>query len=185
MPEGDIVFDHDTRKMVYSHILTYPGVSYITLKNIYNLSAGTLRYHLEYLTKAERIHVNIENGKRCYYPIKNEVVVSKQFKNNLASHHLTQTQQMMLNIIKKQPGITQKELIRKSKLSRIRVSYNINKIIDLGYVKKSNNGKHVMYEYITDELLRNEMLLRLTLRLLNKEIDEKRFLELKAKLIND
>jgi predicted transcriptional regulator len=171
--------------MIYSHILTYPGVSYITLKNIYNLTAGTLRYHLEYLEKADRIMVDIENGKRCYYPKRHEVALSGQVASNQVRSNLNKTQQKILNAIKKQPGITQKELIKKTKLSRIRISYNINKFIDLGFVKKSNNGKHVMYEYMTDELLRSEMLLRLTMRLLNKEIDEETFNKLKDRLVSE
>jgi predicted transcriptional regulator len=153
------------------------------LKNIYNLTSGTLRYHLEYLIKAERIMVDIENGKRCYYPLKHDVVVSGQIGNRAAVANFTKTQQKILNTIKQTPGITQKELIRKTKLSRFRVGYNINKFIELGYVKKSNNGKHVIYEYMTDELLRHEILLRLAMKLLNKEIDEKTFNELKDKLI--
>jgi predicted transcriptional regulator len=180
---GDTVFDHETRKMIYNHVLTYPGVSYLTLKNIYNLTAGTLRYHLEYLIKADRILVGIENGKRCYYPLKNDVVVSDQFGNRPSGYSLTKTQQKILNTIKQTPGITQKELIRKTNLSRFRVGYNINKFIELGFVKKSNNGKHVIYEYMTDELLKHEILLRLAMKLLNKEIDEKTFNELKDKLI--
>ena len=72
-PNGDIVFDHEFRKMIYTHILTYPGVSYITIKNIFNLPDDTLRYHLKYLEKADRILADKENGKRCYYPLNNEI----------------------------------------------------------------------------------------------------------------
>ena len=171
--------------MVYNHILTYPGVSYLTLKRIHNLSAGTLRYHLEYLVRAGRVLVELEKGKRCYYPLKNEVLMSDQFENKPAMYKLTGTQQKILNAIKESPGLSQRELIRKTSLSRFTINYNINKFVELGYVKKYNNGKQVNYEYMTDELLRHEVLLRLAIKLLNKEIDEKRFLELKDKLINE
>ena len=52
----------------------------------------------------------------------------------------------------------------------------------MGMIKKSNNEKYVCYEYMTDKLLKHEVLLRLTVKLLNKEIDEKEFLKLKDKL---
>lgn len=171
--------------MIYNHILTYPGVSYLVLKNIYNLSAGTLRYHLEYLVKAERILVDIENGKRCYYPLKNDVLISEAFENKLAVYNLTETQKRILNTIKDSPGLNQHELIKRTGLSRFTINYNINKFVEQGFVKKYNNGKEVNYEYMTDELLRHEILLRLAMKLLNKEIDEKTFNELKTKLIND
>ncbi len=180
-----MVFDHDTRKMLYNHILTYPGVTYLVLKNIYNLSAGTLRYHLEYLVKAQRILENLENGKRCYYPLRNDVLLSNQFKNKLAGDNLTPTQRKILSSIQQTPGINQRELIRKTNLSRFTINYNINRFIELGLVKKFNNGKEVHYEYMTDELLKHEVLLRLAMKLLNKEISEAEFLKLKDKLLND
>jgi predicted transcriptional regulator len=184
LPSGDIVFDHETRKMVYNHILTYPGVSYNILQNIFGLSSGTLRYHLEYLEKAERILSCIETGKRCYYPIQNDIVVSELFKNKPQSYKFTLIQQQILSTIKRAPGINQKDLIKRTGLSRYTISYNLNKFINMGFVKKSNNANNVCYEYMTDELLRHEVLLRLTMKLLNKEISEATFLELKDKLIN-
>ena len=181
-PTGEIVFDHDARKIIYNHILAYPGVSYITLKNIFDLKDGTLRYHLQYLEKADRIMTDIENGKRCYYPLKNEIVDTKLYENKPRSFKFSPIQMKILNIIKRKPGITQKELIKNTGLSRFTISYDIRKFIDMGLVKKSNNEKFVYYEYMTDELLRHEVLLRLTMKLLNKEIDEKTFFELKEKL---
>ena len=178
----ELVFDHETRKMIYIHILTYPGVSYNILRNIFNLTDSTLRYHLEYLEKADRILTGNENGKRCYYPLQNEIVVTKLFENNPRSYKFTLIQQKILNTIKRNPEITQKRLIKKTGLSRFTISYNIRKFIDMGLVKKSNNEKFVCYEYMTDKLLRHEVLLRLTIKLLNKEIDEKAFFELKNKL---
>ena len=119
LPHGGMAFDHETRRMIYNHILTYPGVPYITLKNIYDLTDGTLRYHLEYLEKAERILSNIENGKRVYYPIQNDVSDARLFAGKTRSYKFTSIQQKILNTIKRIPGITQKELINKNKLQLI------------------------------------------------------------------
>ena len=181
-PNGDIVFDHDVRKMIYTHILTYPGVSYITIKDIFDLPDGTLRYHLEYLEKADRILTDKENGNRCYYPLRDERINLKKIKNRLSTYNLSLNQQKILNTIKREPGITQKRLIKKTGLNRFTISYNIRKFIEMGLVKKSNSEKFVRYEYMTDELLKHEVLLRLTIKLLNKEIDEKTFFKLKDKL---
>ncbi len=168
--------------MIYNHILTYPGVPYNVLKNIFSLTDGTLRYHLEYLEKAERIMSSIEKGRRCYYPLKNEVVVSQLFKNKPTEYKFTEIQLRIMNIIKHNPGITQKDLIKRTGLSRFTINYNINKFVDMGFIRKSNNANNVIYEYMTDELLKHEILLRLTLKLLKKEISEQEFVELKKKL---
>lgn len=185
MANGDIIFDHEKRKMIFNHILTYPGVSFHVLKNIFSITSGTLRYHLEYLEKAKRILANVEKGKRCYYPLKDDIEVSKLFENRPRAYSLNDTQQKLLNLIKRNPEITQKRLIQKTGLSRFTVSYNMRKFIDLGLIKKSNNAKNVCYEYMTDELLKHEVLLRLTMKLLDKEIDERAFIKLRKKLIGN
>lgn len=181
-PKAEIVFDHDTRKMIYNYIVSYPGVAFTTLKNVYNLSDGTLRYHLEYLEKADQILSGIQNGRRCYYPLRNELSVSKPVENNHRTFTLTNKQMRIINTIKNYPGISQNELIKKTSLSRFTVSYNINKFIDMGLIKRSHNGKNVFYEYMTDDLLRHEVQLRLTMKLLKKEISEEDFLRLSRKL---
>jgi predicted transcriptional regulator len=183
VPNAEIVFDHDIRRMVYNHILAYPGESFITLRNIFNLKNGTLRYHLEYLEKADRILSDLENGKRCYYPLNNEIEVSKLFENNPRSSKFSTIQQKILSTIKYNPDITQKNLVTKTGLSRFTISYNMKKFIDMGLVKKTYSEKFVHYEYITNESLKHEVLLRLTKKLLSKEIDERSFLELRDKLV--
>lgn len=182
-PRGDSVFDHETRKMIYNHILNYPGVSFNVLRNIFNLSDGTLRYHLKYLEKGERILSDIENGKKCFYPLQNEIVISEIFENKPRLYNFTKTQLRILNAIKHYPGISQKELINKTNLSRFTISYNMRKFIDMGLIKKTNNEKNVYYEYMTDDVLRHEVLLRLTMKLLKNEISEKEFFEMKKKLL--
>jgi hypothetical protein len=49
-------------------------------------------------------------------------------------------------------------------------------------VRKIPNGNKVNYEYIENKQLRFEILKRLLIKLLQKEIDEETFLELKRKL---
>ena len=178
----DVVFDHETRKMIYNHIITSPGVAFTTLKSLYNLSDGTLRYHLEYLEKADQILTDIENGMRCYYPVRNELVVSEQFSNKPRRYNFTNIQLRIIRTIKSYPGISQVELIRRTQLSRFTISYNIRKFIDMGLIQKTNNGKNVFYNYMTDEALRKEVQLRLTMKLLNREISESEFFELNKKL---
>ncbi|WP_455392227.1 winged helix-turn-helix transcriptional regulator [[Eubacterium] cellulosolvens] len=180
--KGDFVFDHELRKMIYTHILTYPGVSYITLKNIFDLTNGTLRYHLDYLERADRIMSGVENGKRCYYPMNDDIEINKLFENRPRSFKLSVIQKRILNAIKHAPGITQKDLIKKTGLSRFTISYNMKKFIAMGLIRKSNSSKFVQYEYMTDAMLRHEVLVRLAEKLLRKEIDEKAFFSLKKKL---
>lgn len=165
--------------MLYSHIVEYPGVLFSTLKKIYDLNDSTLRYHLNYLERAQRISHNIENGKLHYYPY----TYSRDAQ--IKTQELTTHQEHILDAIKQSPGINQTELMTKTSLERHILTYNISKLIEFGLVRKDNHEKNVCYEFIPDELLQYEMLKVLTIKLVNNEIDEQTFLRLKNKLNRD
>jgi DNA-binding MarR family transcriptional regulator len=109
-------------------------------------------------------------------------MVTDRFKDRTRVYNFTDIQIQIIKTIKNWPGISQNDLIKRTSLSRFTISYNIRKFIDMGLVKKSNNGKTVYYEYMTDETLRHEVLIRLTMKLLNKEITEEEFFRLNRKL---
>ena len=182
IPKKEVVEEHETRRMIFNHIQSYPGVSYQLLKSIYGLSDGTLRYHLKYLEKGDKVQSKLENGKRHFYPNGYANMITQMSEELLEKHKLTQIQIQILNTIKRYPEINQKDLIRKTGLKRFVITYNLKRMIDMGFVRKYNHRRNVCYEYITDKLLRFEMLKILSIKLLNKEIDEQTFLNLKSKL---
>ena len=55
-----------TRKMVYSYISRHPGVSFGTIMGVLDLTEGTLRYHLNYLERGDKI-LSESKGKHRYY----------------------------------------------------------------------------------------------------------------------
>ena len=180
-----VVLENQIRKMLYNHIVEYPGVTFTTLEKVYDLNHSTLRYHLKYLEQAERITSKLESGKLHYYVYNRNEFISKPINNNLQSQKLTPHQERILNAIKQYPGINQTELIAKTSLKRHILTYNISKLTELGLVRKNNHDKNVCYEYIPKELLHHELLKVLAVRLLNKEIDEQTYLKLREKLKKD
>lgn len=182
MSSDKVALENQLRKMIYNHIVEYPGVSFSTLKKIYDLNDSTLRYHLNYLARAERISSKMESGKLHYYPFPSKVAVSNPNNTISTTHELTPHQERILIAIKKSPGINQTELITKTTLKRHILTYNISQLINLGMVRKINNGKNVCYEYITNKLLHYEMLKVLAIKLLNNEIDEQTYLRLRSKM---
>jgi len=185
MSRDKVALENQIRKMIYTHIVEYPGVSFSKLKRFYDLNDGTLRYHLNYLERDEKITSKIKSGKLHYYPYGKSVIDSNSANKNSKSHELTSHQEIILNAIKQKPGINQTELIAKTSLKRHILTYNISLLIDLGMVKRNNHVRNVCYEYIPDELLQYEMLKMLTVKFLNNEIDEQTFLRLKNKLKKD
>jgi predicted transcriptional regulator len=185
MSRDKVALENQIRKMIYTHITEYPGVSFSTLKRFYDLNDGTLRYHLNYLERAEKITSKLEAGKLHYYPYAKSEIDSDSTNINSKSHELTPHQVLILGAIKQNPGINQTELIAKTSLKRHILTYNISQLIELGMVKRNNHVRNVCYEYIPEELLQYEMLKMLTIKFLNNEIDEQTFLKLRSKLKKD
>ena len=185
MSRDEVALENQIRKMIYNHIIEYPGVSFSKLKRVHDLNEGTLRYHLNYLERAEKISSRLEAGKLHYYPYASAEVFIDSSKISVKTHELTSHQELILNAIKQNPGINQTELVDKTSLKRHILTYNISQLIELGMVKKNNHVRNVSYEYIPDELLQYEMLKMLTVKLLNNELDEQTFLKLKRKLMNE
>jgi predicted transcriptional regulator len=174
--------EHQLRKLIFNHITEYPGVSFSTLKKVYDLNDSTLRYHLKYLERADRIDPQLENGKLHFYPNNSSGLRSKPSKNNATPTKLTQHQEAIFNLINHYQGISQSELMKRTSYKRFILTYNISKLIDYGLIRKFNNDRHVCYETITSQQLNHEMLKVLAIKLLNNEIDEKTFFKYKKRL---
>jgi len=146
IPKEKIMMSHRTRKMIYNHIKIYPGVSFGVLKIIFNLKDSTLRYHLQFLEKGNKIKSNLKNRKRYYYPNLNEILNDKNIKNERKLLELTKIQNQILITIKRYPGISQKELIKKTYLNRFTLNYNLKKFINMGIIRKNKENRYVCYE---------------------------------------
>ncbi len=182
MAKGEMALENKTRNMLYNHITAYPGVSFNILRNIFDLTQGALRYHLEYLEKCEKISSGLQKGVRCYYPHQNIVNVPKRSEDELELHKLTPQQELILTTIKHYPGITQKDLVSRTRLGRFQVTRGLGKLQSLKLVKKLQIGRNVCYEYVPDDELKFKIIKKLVIKLLRDEIDEQTFLRLKRRL---
>ena len=178
---SEYALEHNTRKMLINHILTYPGVSFGTIKQVFNLPDGTLRYHLNYLESKKEIKSQLVRGNRCYYPNK-EIIFDSNSQSNIGVHRLNDNQERLLDTVKRYPGITQKELMISTGLARVTVGQNIKKLIDFGIVRREQNGRNTCYFFISNVELVDKIRRRLITKFLNNEIDEQTFLALKKKL---
>ena len=130
---GEDALEHETRRMIYNHIISHPGVSYKILKNVFSLTDGTLRYHLDYLERAEKISFGLAAGKRLYYPFHNEIAAARQPSGTSKTYDLTPLQERILNTIKRYPGITQKELDKAKKQARAAFAYGTESVTNQAY----------------------------------------------------
>ncbi len=184
MMESDVSLENETRRLIYNHIMAHPGVTFIILKNVFKLNDSTLRYHLNYLERSEKISFGIEKGSRYYYPHSGGryVVQRTEDSNDLKAYELTSTQERIISVIKRNPKINQKKLVEKTGINRITLSNNLKKLKALCLIRKIPNGNKVQYEYLENKQLRYEILKHLIKQLLSNKIDEETFLRLKKKL---
>ncbi len=178
---GEVGLEHKTRKLIYNYIATHPGVSFGVIKEFFDLNESTLKYHLHFLEKNKRITSAREGKLRCYYcEYKKEVTIPTSQK--IKHLNLSKSQQRVLNLIKRQPGIGKKELMRFTKMNKKTLSYNIDKLIENKLIWQVKDSGAIGYEFITKDNLRKEIYNRLLLRLLADEISEEKFLKIKKKL---
>jgi len=98
------VLDQFVRGQIYGFIKTNPGVHYNQILRKVGVKNGTLSYHLGVLEKTELIQSRREGLKyRVFYPTGMSFPKSERFR-------LTALQIQIIDLLKKQPGITQKEL---------------------------------------------------------------------------
>lgn len=182
MSIGDDALENKIRRMIYNHIAKYPGVSFNTLKEIFELTDNSLRYHLYYLEKNNKISSGLEKGVRCYYPHPKSVTIPPRAPAPLESQRLTPQQERILNVIMHHPGINQKELVHRTGINRFKVMRNLNTLKNLNLIKNSKYQNIVCYEYVPDVEMKYKIMKKIMVKFLKNEIDEKTFLRLKRRL---
>jgi len=183
MSDAKKIMDNKIRRMVYNLIVTYPGVSFNNIKTIFELTDSNLRYHLNYLEKNNQISSGLEGGIKSYYPHLSSVAILRKPEQNMESQKLTEEQQHIVTIIKRYPGINQKELVNISGIQRQKLIRNLDNLKNLNIIKNMKIQNNVYYEYLPDAEMKFVMLKGIIIKFLNNEIDERTFLELKRKLV--
>ena len=117
------VLDQFVRGQIYGFIKTNPGVHYNQILREVGVKNGTLSYHLGVLEKTELIQSRREGLKyRVFYPTGMNFPKSERFR-------LTALQIQIINALKRQPGITQKELAILLDQKPQTINYNM-KVLD-------------------------------------------------------
>jgi predicted transcriptional regulator len=136
------------------------------------------------LESRKEIKSSMEGRNKCYYPVQN-IGFKTRADSAFETYKLNDTQERILDTIKRNPWITQKTLTQSTGMKNFTIKYNLKKLIDFGVIQKKQNGRNSCYKHITDSELREQIMKRLIVKLLKHEIDEHTFLVLKRKLETD
>ena len=173
----DAALDHRMRRIVYNYISENPGVAFGRIKKMLEMNASTLKYHLRYLEKSNKVFSQKEGKKRCYF-CEERPGFDLDPMSGIDLDSLSKKQQRLLGLIRSNPGITRKDLLSNLNIDRKALTRDLRKLQDKKIVLKVDKG----YEYITNERLKEMIYKRLLMRLLNDEIDEEQFKAVKRKL---
>jgi predicted transcriptional regulator len=173
--------ENKTRRLVFNYISANAGVTFGTIRRVLDLEDSTLRYHLKYLEREDEIISKSEGRFRCYYA--NQVIGSTfepVVKHDVAM--LSRPQQRISTIIRRNPGITIRELMKITRLNKRDLQYHLKKLRELMIIWKVGYGRNTGYEYISKKKLRTELYRQLILKFIRNEIDEETYLFLREEL---
>ena len=132
----DKILEHETRGMIRGYVIAHPGSHYNQIKKILGIKNGTLVHHLSILEKNGFIHSINDGLHKRFYPI--------GIKTNTAIR--------ILNLIKENPGISQKEIIKDTKIKQPTVSYNLNLMVKESTIRIEKEKRENHYYFIFPEV---------------------------------
>jgi DNA-binding MarR family transcriptional regulator len=112
------VLDNYTRGLIHGFIIANPGDHYSAIKDALGLSNGNLAYHLKTLEREGIVQSRMDGMYRRFFPA-NEALLPRDGKYFSVQNRIVQQ-------IRENPGISQKEISGKVGASRSTVNYHIS-----------------------------------------------------------
>jgi predicted transcriptional regulator len=136
----DEVLENFVRGQIYGFIKTNPGCHYTKIKKKLGIGNGTLAHHLNILEKTGMIKSRTEGVRyRLFYPTEMKFPKKKRYM-------LSDLQLSILNMIRNNEGITQKDIVSTLQARQQTISYNIKeleKVREILSIRK--NGRKYYY----------------------------------------
>lgn len=146
------ILEHFVRGRIYGYIESNPGEHYSAILRQLGMKNGALAYHLSILEKEGFIKSYRDGMYRRYYP-KGMKLTKKTLSKNIRSDYITEngavtesirlskSQEKIIEAIKKNKGITQKEIAKMIGTTKQNVNYHIKLMLNANIIKKDENGK--------------------------------------------
>jgi predicted transcriptional regulator len=137
----DKVLENFVRGQIFGFIQANPGTHYNYIKRALRINNGALAYHLNVLEHDEMIASRNDGIYRRFYP---KDAAIPEAESNDGTHYthvqLNGTQDKIIMLIQKNPGLTQKDIAKELGKSNQVVNYNINAMAELGLVELKRQG---------------------------------------------
>ncbi len=177
---GSLMRSNDKRRLIYKHILEYPGVSFQLLKGLFIMTEGNLRYHLNVLETEKKVRSKLMKRGRCYYPF--DMTEMIKFKG-VDPSNLSRNQARIITLLRDQGPLTRKEILTSINIERKELTGEIRKLKMNGLVLQEIQNGVKRYLFVTDEVLKRRIFRLLMVKLATRQIDEETFLALEEELL--
>lgn len=133
--QKDTLVDEPTRQKLLKYIYSEPGANFKQLKDKFNLHNGTLAHHINILENHEIITSHRSGRQRLFFPMGINQEISR------VSLVTNETQLNIMDIVKETPGITQAMISKQLNMSRQKVNYHVNSLVDKAFLKIEKQGR--------------------------------------------
>lgn len=130
------VLDNFTRGRIEGYVMANPGAHMNAIRDAFQLSNGVVAYHLRVLEREGFVTSMIDGLKRRFYPGEKIDIQDKR-------QELSVTQNLLISIMEKNPGITQTELAKMAGTSPQVVNYHIKKLWRMDLITMDKEGRVV------------------------------------------
>lgn len=128
------VLDHFVRGQIYGYILANPGEHYNAIKHALNLTNGSLAHHLRTLEREEFVKSRKFGLYRRFYPKHMRIPEDGDFRmNNVQSN--------IVDVIDRNPGISQKEIAQAMNVTPPTVNYHIGILASAKMIRVVREGR--------------------------------------------
>ena len=132
----------ETAKRILLFVQNNPGCYLRKIKEMIQISQGTVQYHTDRLEKAGKITSTRSGLYKHYFPVgifeKNE----KEILQTLGH----ETARRILMILVEQQKQTQTDIVKNTRLSPSSINWHMRRLIDLRLVMEIKEGKHRIYQ---------------------------------------
>ncbi|MCK5559517.1 MAG: right-handed parallel beta-helix repeat-containing protein, partial [Thermoplasmata archaeon] len=131
------------RGKVHGYILGNPGESYNTIKKNLKLNNGALAYHLKVLEREREVRSERDGLYKRFYPFEGKITDEIL--------ELSKLQKRLVNLIKRKPGQTQKQLADRLKVPTQKINYHV-KILEEARVLRLEREANKTRCYMVEEI---------------------------------
>jgi predicted transcriptional regulator len=134
------IFENENRLNILKQILNNPGIHQNELLRNCDLQKGQLQWHLDVLLKYRIIKKEKYGQYTIYFPITSSIESIETFKNLPTK---SETTSKILELVKKNPGISSSEISKKINLARNTVKYHIDKLSEKNLILLKEKGRKI------------------------------------------